>query len=65
MRDVFPKDSRNIITIIIKVSIISTMKASMSDAIHKEREKFGKHFIPSADDICATALFKGLVQMFR
>ena len=32
-------------------------------AINKEREKAGKHFIPSADDMCATALFKGLVQM--
>ena len=33
------------------------------DAINKEREKDGKHSIPSSDDMCATALFKGLVQM--
>ena len=35
------------------------------DAINKEREKAGKHSIPSSDDMCATALFKGLVQMVK
>ena len=35
------------------------------DAINKERKKAGKHTIPSSDDMCATALFKGLVQMVK
>ena len=35
----------------------------LMDAINKERKKAGKHTIPSSDDMCATALFKGLVQM--
>ena len=35
------------------------------DAINKERRKVGKHAIPASDDMCATALFKGLVQMVR
>ena len=35
------------------------------DAINKERRKVGKHDIPASDDMCATALFKGLVQMVR
>ena len=35
------------------------------DAINKERKKAGKNTIPSSDDMCATALFKGLVQMVK
>ena len=35
------------------------------DAINKERRKVGKHDIPASDDMCATALFKGLAQMVR
>ena len=33
------------------------------DAINEERRKVGKHSIPASDDMCATSLFKGLVQM--
>ena len=32
------------------------------DAINVERKIRGKHTIPASDDMCATALFKGLVQ---
>ena len=32
------------------------------DAINVERIKVGKSSIPASDDMCATALFKGLVQ---
>ena len=32
------------------------------DAINAERTKVGQHVIPASDDMCATALFKGLVQ---
>ena len=32
------------------------------NAINVERKKVGQHIIPASDDMCATALFKGLVQ---
>ena len=35
---------------------------ALIDAINVERKKVGQHIIPASDDMCATALFKGLVQ---
>ena len=35
---------------------------SLIEAINVERKRVGKSHIPPSDDMCATALFKGLVQ---
>ena len=46
-------------------SMVEYSAIPLIDAINEARKENGKHIIPPSDDMCATALFKGLVQMVK
>ena len=54
--------SKGVITSDLCKSMDEFHAISLIDEINVERKKVGQHIIPAADDMCATALFKGLVQ---
>ena len=59
-------DRMRLSTTTIKSNLCNSMteyhSMALINAINVERRKVGKHAIPASDDMCVTALLKGMVQ---